>query len=331
MKTRSSMFITVGYIVCGLILFIASFNFINLFLLSWQSRKKDIGIRKTLGVTRGSLISYSIVEAGVYILIAYALSLLLTTLLIPVFNSILEASITSMHFFNVKVITILVVILLTIGVSVAVLSMLKQWRMKPINLISKHAVRMTFSRTLFTIQFVISITLAVCAVTIIKQMNYIENAPLGFNRSIIQLSSSETAVAPKLQVLKQKVGSLAGVNSATVCSGNPISGNMMARYELGNGEFYTPYLFAGDKDFLTTLNLELIEGRFPTEENHGKLVNQKMVHQFDLKNPVGQPVPGTEDIITGVVKDFTCSSFKQEIPPVIISYTDEAHALLIDY
>lgn len=331
MKTRSPLFIKVGYIVCGLILFIAGFNFINLFLLSWQSRRKDVGIKKTLGVTPTGLINYSIVEAGVYISIAYGLSLLITTLLIPLFNSIFEASITSMHFFNVKVITILVIILFSVGVFVSVLSMLKQWRMKPINLISKNTSRATFSRMLFTIQFVISITLAVCAVTIIKQMHHIENAPLGFNRSIIQLSTPDKDVAQKFGVLKQKIGSLAGVNSTTVCSGNPISGNMMARYELKNGEFYTPYIFAGDKDFLTTLNLKLIEGQIPSEVKHGKLVNQKLVHQFNLKDPVGKRIPGTEDVIAGVVGDFTCSSFKEEIPPVIISYTNEAQALLIDY
>ena len=65
MKTRDPMFLTVGYIVCGLVLFIASFNFINLFLLFWQNRKKEIGIKKTLGVTRKGLFGFSIVETSV--------------------------------------------------------------------------------------------------------------------------------------------------------------------------------------------------------------------------------------------------------------------------
>src|SRR5690606_28002697 len=67
MKTRSPLFLTLGYVVCGSILFIASFNFINLFLLFCQNRKKEIGIKKTLRITKPGLFCFSILEACVYI------------------------------------------------------------------------------------------------------------------------------------------------------------------------------------------------------------------------------------------------------------------------
>jgi putative ABC transport system permease protein len=331
MKTRNPMFLTVGYIVCGLVIFIASFNFINLFLLFWQNRKKEIGIKKTLGVTRKELLGFSLVEAGVYIFAGCLLSLIATFLIFPIFNSVFESALPPEYFLNTKVITAIGSILFLSATLIVILSVSKQWSMKPVNLMAKDLPKVTFNRLLFTIQFVISITLAICAVTIIQQMNYIENAPLGFNRHIIQLNTPDKRFLDDLPILKQKIAQLPDVNNVTVSDGSPIFGNVIVRYDLENEQFYAPYLFGGDESFFTTLGLKLIEGELPSENNNGKLVNQKLVRQFNLKDPIGKQVPGTKHIIIGVVEDFTCSSFKQEIPPVIISYYKNGKGLLVDY
>jgi len=258
MKTRNPMLLTVGYIVCGLVLFIASFNFINLFLLSWQNRRKEIGIKKTLGVTRKGLFSFSLTEAGVYVFSGFVLSLILTFDTVPVFNNVFEANLSSEYFLNVKVIASICIVLFLIGSLVVILSVSKQWSMKPINLMANDSSRIRFSRLLFTIQFVISITLAICSVTIVQQMNHIENAPLGFNRHIVQLNAPDKKYSQTLSVLKQKIIQLPDVNNVTISNGNPIFGNMIVRYDLDNEQFYTPYLFGGDEDYLKTLDLKLM-------------------------------------------------------------------------
>jgi putative ABC transport system permease protein len=229
------------------------------------------------------------------------------------------------------VMSLLGMIVFVAGMLSVILSVSKQWRMKPVSLMTKDSTRVAFNGLLFTLQFGVSIALTVCTITIIRQMDFLEHAPLGFNRNMIQLSAPDKTASNDLLVLKQKVAGLSTVSNVTVCSGNPISGNSVARYTLENGEFYSPYLFSGDDDFLKTLDLQLVEGELPTEHNKGKLVNQKLIQMFNLNDPVGQRIPGTDDIIRGVVKDFTCSSFKQEIPPVIISYGKEGKALLIDF
>lgn len=331
MKTRNPMFITVGYIVCGLVIFIASFNFINLFLLFWQNRKKEIGIKKTLGVSLNGLFSFSIAEAGVYIFIGYFLSLIATFLILPVFNSVFESTLPVEYFFNGRVMLAIGFVLFLSAALIVVLSVSKQWRMRPISMMTKGSSKVSFNRLLFTVQFVISITLAICAVTIIEQMDYLENAPLGFNRHIVQLNTPDRKFKELLPALKQKIGLLPQVNNVTISDGNPIFGNMVARYDLDDNKFYTPYLFKGDDDFLKTLDLKLVEGEMPSESNQGKLVNQTLVQQFNIVKPVGAQIPGTKDFIAGVVEDFTCSSFRQEIPPVIISYGKTGQVLLVDY
>jgi hypothetical protein len=100
-------------------------------------------------------------------------------------------------------------------------------------------------------------------------MNHIENAPLGFNRHIIQLNAPDEKYSQTLSVLKQKIKQLPDVNNVTVSNGNPIFGNMIVRYDLDNEQVYTPYLFSGDEDYLKTLDLKLIEGALPSEKNNG--------------------------------------------------------------
>ena len=329
MKTRSLTFIKVVYAVCGLILFIACFNFINLFLLFGQSRKKEIGIKKTLGVTPRSLFAFSVLEAAVYTLASFLFALLATALLLPVFNVVFNSNLSAAYFLNAKVVSAIGLVVFFSGAVVVAISVMKQWRMKPISLMAKDPSKVRFSRVLFTVQFFISITLAICAITIMEQIDYVQNAPLGFNRNIIQLNARGGELSALLPALKQRVAQLPDVNNVTVSGGNPISGNAVVRLELEDGKFYSPYLFGGDADFLKTLELELIHGEIPSKETQGKLVNQRLVRQFDLQ--VGERIPGTDDFILGVVRDFTVGSFREEIPPVIISFYENGKALLVDY
>jgi putative ABC transport system permease protein len=257
--------------------------------------------------------------------------LIITLYAIPVFNTVFETNVAPKYFLNLKVVASIITVLFGIGSLVVVLSVLRQWSIVPINLMARDSSKVKFSKALFTLQFTISITLAICAVTIVQQMNYVENAPLGFNRHIIQVNAPDKKASNALTVLKQKVIQLPDVHTATISSGNPIFGNMIVRYEVDNGQFYSPYLFGGDEDYLKTLGLKLVEGQMPSEKNNGKLVNQTLVRQFNLAKAVGEQIPGTKDVIVGVVEDFTCGSFKQEIPPAIISFHKEGQSLLIGY
>ncbi len=332
MKSRSKTFIWVAYVVCGLIYFMAAFNFISLFLLSQQERRKEVGIKKTLGITTASLMKSSLMEITLYIVISLIGSMALISFTLPLFNQVLETSLYYDYFFRLPVLLAIVGIIFLLGVVIMIISVLYQKRILPIRLLREtSSTRLVFNKVLFTGQFTISIVLCICALTIIRQMNFVQQEPLGFNRNMIQLQAPSKEMASQLSILKQDLLQIPNVNHATICSGNPISGNMVVRYELENGEFYTPFMFSGDVDFVRTLNLQLLEGELPSETRNGKLVNEKLVHDFKLNNPVGAIIPGTKDQIVGVVKDFVCGSFKQEIPPVIISFESTAQSLLIDY
>ena len=331
MLTRSQSFITITALVSGLIMIMASFNFVNLLLLSIQARTKESGIKKTLGISIIRLLKGSFAEVLLYVTSAFILALLLLWMALPYFNLILEASLSWSNFIRPEIILATALVVVILGMIAIVLSAIYQWRIPSVRLMKNARVQVSFNKTLFTLQFVISITLAICATTIIRQMNFLENEPLGFNRNIILLDTPGKDAAVSPAVLKQKLLQIPGIQQVALCNGHPISGNSIVRYDLEDGRFYTPFLFSGDEDYIHTLNLTVLEGKLPAAGSTDKLVNEKLVKYFNMQQPVGELIPGTKDHISGVVKDFTCVSFKEEIPPAIIATVATAPKLVVDY
>ena len=332
MQTRSETFIWVGWVVCGLILFMASFNFVNLFLLSMQERKKEAGIQKTLGISLWQILRGASMEAGIYIGISFILSLVLAYSLVPVFNSTLKTNLEFDYFSRFRVTSMVGGTVLFLAIVVVLIATLQQRRVLPVSMMRNVSAKVRFSKLFFTLQFFVSITLCVCSITIIKQMKFVETAPLGFNRNIVELNSPRQDAIPRLTDLKNRITEIPGVEHVAQSDGNPVSWNMIMLHEDEDGTRFNLYLFEGDHDLIKTLDLKLVEGRLDFQSPADKVVNESFVKTFDMKDPIGMKVPGSEDgHIIGIVKDFTCASFKQEIPPVIISQKKNSKNLLIDY
>lgn len=332
MRMRNPLFIKIGIMACALVIFMASFNFINLFSLSLQGRKKEAGVKKMLGISWWNLLRSSFLEVAIYIILAFSMAIALMSFFLPLFNAVVESSLAFEYLSRVKVMIWIGGVVFVLGVIVVLFSVAQQRQVKPISLMRNAGPsKVSFSKTLFTIQFIVSITLVICAIATIGQMDFLENEPLGFNRNIIRLQSPARSLDAQLITLKQDLLQINGVQHASIVSGNPVSGNWVARYDLEDGTFYTPNLFAGDEDMFATLDLTLLEGEFPSATRSGKVVNEKLVKEFNLQHPVGEKVPGTDDRIIGIVKDFTATSFKDEIQPAILSYSVNNSRLLIDY
>jgi putative ABC transport system permease protein len=79
-----------------------------------------------------------------------------------------------------------------------------------------------------------------------------------------------------------------------------------------------------DEDYLSTLGLNLLEGRnFATElasDSQAVIVNQKMLQAMDIKHPIGQVIvnPWRSYTIVGVVQDFHSESMHQDITPLAL-------------
>ncbi len=329
---RAKIFIWIGWTVSILILLIAGFNFINLFLLLLMKRKKEFGIKKVLGASVASIRNTTITEVFIYVSLSYALSLFLTLFFLPEFNNSLNTAIEFSDFSNFNVVIAYGAIIFLLSAVVVFYLSGKLSKLPPISVISGNVTsRVKFNKVMLQFQFVISIVLTICAITIIAQINYIKNKPLGFNRNLIELEVADSIMKTKLPVLKQKLLEISGINNVAITNGNPL-GNWKIRYELENDEYYTPNVFSGDEDLINTFGLELIRGDYHNRK--GEIVNETLVKYFNFIDPLGETLPGTKNLIIAVVKDFNIGSFKNEIPPVVISLDENdplGKSMILDY
>ena len=329
---RNKQLITICWVIVLLLSFTASFNFINLYVVGLMTRRKEMGIKRVLGASKWNLLRSIGTEVGLYVLVSILLSLILTYYLLPFFNSALNTKLSFSYFIYVKVFTIVFGSIALLGLFITIYLTVFTWRLHPVGLINdKLSNKVKANRVLFTVQFFITVGLVICSFVVIRQMQFIKNKPLGFNKQLMQLQIPDDAPTEKLTVLKETLLKNSQISHVAVSSGNPISGNWMLRYELEDGQFYAPFLLSGDESLVETLGLTIIEGKnVNPQDQHGKLVNETLARKFDMKDPIGMTIPGSEDHIVGVVRDFNSVSLKKEIPPYIISFDAGQKYLLID-
>ena len=332
-RARERMFLWISWAIIFVVLFLGGFNFLNLFFSSFLNRWREFGMKKVLGASLQVFRTTAILEVLVYITLSFLFSLLLSYTFLPWFNSVVSSNLTPRYFTDIRIILVSSLIILLIAAFVILRLTNYMYKIDAVRIFKTTSQFKTgFNRYMLGFQFLISIVLVIASITIIRQTRFIGNKPLGFNRHLLEVRAPARTPGNLLQLFQNEVNDLPGVRNSSLCSGNPISDNMILRYDLENDEFYTPYLFIGDEAYLNTLGLELLSGTMPSSKNSkAKLVNEAFVRYFDLKTPLGQVIPGTKDeYIAGVVRDFNIASLKQDIPPTIISIGDFPGTLLAD-
>jgi len=330
-KARGKLFLWISWAITITVLSLAGFNFLNLFFNTFLKRWKEFGMKKVLGATLTVFRLTAIFEVSVYIIISFILSLIITYTFLPWFNAIIATDLSFNYFSDLRIVFFAGLIILIIAILVILKLSNYMFKISAVSIFNqKSPLKSGFNRYMLGFQFVISIMLLVCAITIIRQTNFIQEKPLGFNRNILEVRAPRGTDMNQMEVLQNYVNTIPGIIQSSLGSGNPISDNMILRYDLENEEFYTPYLFIGDENYLETLGIELVSGEIPSLENSkAKLINEAFVRYFDFQEPIGEIIPGTKDeYISGVVKDFNIASLKQDIPPTIISIGSFSSALL---
>ena len=330
-RNGNKQLIIICWGVVALLCLTASFNFINLYIVGLLQRIKELNVKRILGAGKKHMLVGVATEVGIFVFISLALCLVLTVFLMPYFNTVLETDATISNFSLSRVIFYILGGTLIVAMSLTAYLSLFVWRFKPIAFITeKRTSKAKVNKFMFSFQFFISVGLVICSFVIINQINYIKDKPLGFNRKLMQLQVDDDK-KQHLTVLKDKLLSHSQIDHAAVTLGNPIFGNAIIRVELEDGTFYQTYLIRGDEDLVSTMQWEIIDGsEIMSHDTEAKWVNESFVKYFDMKDPVGKPLPGLEGHIVGVIKDFNCRSLRQEIPPYVISSGSGFRHLIVD-
>jgi putative ABC transport system permease protein len=336
-----------GLLAVGLfLLLLGCINFINLTTAQSAQRAKEIGIRKTMGGTRGSLIGQFLSETFILTVAATALSLALLPLLLQVFKDFIPPGISfsSVYQWHVIIFMVLLIILVTLASGFYPSMVLS--RFNPVSVLKNQAhggtatTRRAWLRTTLTVaQFVIAQFLVIATLIVGKQVRYSLNKDLGYRRdAIITFYAPYNFFANekdlKRFVLEDKLRSMPEVEAVSIASGAPASfGTSSSTFKYVEGKepielmVETKY---GDSTYFNMFGMKLLSGRFPrtSDTTNEYVINATYARALGFMDPnaaVGHNLgEGTgKKPIVGVLADFHSKSTHTAIKPIIFSCARE--------
>ena len=318
--------------IAFLILVIACINFMNLATARASERAREVGVRKTLGSFKSQLVAQFLSESIVIALVSMILAMAILQGVLPSFNNLTNLNL-SIGLNDFDLITSVVLFAILVGVLAGIypaffLSSFKPYVLKGSMSTSKSGAWLRNSLVIF--QFTISIVLIGATITVYKQLRYMQNKELGFNKEQVLVIDNAFLLGDKLQTFIDEVETLPDVVKAGVGSSLPGGFFYGFQFQLeGDEEVITTKAMNGNENFCEVLGLQLLEGRFFDRDINDSLaiiLNSASVKAFGINDPIGKkvlvnPLNGGEKVpltIIGIVEDFHFMSLKDEITPLVL-------------
>ncbi len=340
-ETGDITYVYLFLIIAIFILVIACINFMNLSTARSANRAKEVGVRKVLGSYKSHLVRQFLTESMLISIIAFALSIVLVVLAMPFFNQISGKSLIvpfdqPLYYFT------LITTSLVIGFLAGIYPAFFLSSFRPINVLKGKlslGSKSGFIRSgLVVLQFTISIILLIGTVTVYRQLGYIQNKKIGFNKEQVLLINDCYMLNDQLGSFKDEVTQIANVNSATISGFMPVKG-----YNRSDNTFWAEgkeptednlinmQFWRVDEDYLNTLGIELLWGRNfdknRASDSSAIILNEKafaaynlkdqnstiLTYDFDEKTRQALPDQFLKYHVIGVVKDFNYEPMTQPI------------------
>ncbi|MGV3539173.1 MAG: ABC transporter permease [Rufibacter sp.] len=335
------------------ILLIACFNFVNLATAKSLQRAREVGVRKTIGASRGQLILQFLGETVLLNFISIIFASALTSLLLPSLNVFTGKSISFNIFQNPFLMVLLFAMTLAVGVLAGFYPALFLSAFKPVKalkgaIVSHGSGYKTpwLRHGLVVVQFSLSVLLIISAVVVNTQVNFLHNKQLGFNKEQIMFFSLRgDKMRENYETFKHELLRLSGVSGVSVGYGFPGDsfGNGPMKVQDGGEtrEGYATQMMV-DYDYLKVLGLDLAAGRFfsrnnPTDQDKAFLINETAAREYGLGTPEqalgktllwntwANPDSVKEGKVIGVVKDFHFKSLHEKVEPAVLQIYPNAY------
>jgi len=322
--------------IAVLIIIMASINFINLATAQSVGRSKEVGIRKVLGSSRQQLVAQVFGETTIIVLVAVVLAILLAEAALPYLKNIASVP-DDIGIFNtgtlmfLAVVTVVVVLLSGIYPALVVSGFKPALALK--NKITAASVGgIPLRRALVVLQFSISQLLIIGTVIAVKQMNFVNNADLGFDKTAVLVipGYTDSISLRRIATFKQQVLQTPGVLAATFASDVPSSdNNSSTNFNFDHTKKdpgFDLFMKIGDVDYFKTFGLRFVAGKGYDASDTARqvVVNETLVKKLGISRPeqaLGKEISignGVWIPITGVVEDFKTNSMRDAVKPIAI-------------
>jgi len=331
-----------------LILLIACVNFMTISISKSAQRAREVGVRKTVGALRRHLMYQFWGEALLMTLLALGVGITLAELFLPLFNNL--SGTTLQLNLSYQTLAAMGGAVLVISFIAGIYPALILSGFRPVEVLMGRlklsADKSLFRQTMVVIQFTLSIALITGTFVVRKQLSYVQDKDLGYQKDqVLEVASGfspgpETPLAEALensfrrkQLLENELGSVSGITGISASSFTPVE--TAGWFQLGfKDEQENSHSFHGnvvDADFIPTLGIEIVQGRNfsednPSDRNRALIVNRALVDYFGWENPIGQRLPGpqfNDHEIIGVVENFHYQSLHTPVEPLALAMSPD--------
>ena len=339
MPPGSSSQVYIFSLIGLLILLLACINFINLATARASMRAREVGVRKTVGALKSALAVQFLSESVLFSVLAGILGIAIMWILLPLFNQVAGKSLLFSLIFKPSIFVPIFLITMIAGISAGLYPALYLASLQPVKVLKGFASvskKSVFRNGLVVFQFFISMVLIIGSFTIYKQLKYVQDKKLGFNKNQVLVINNFYLIGKNNATFKQQLVSLPEVKS-----------NSISNFLPGSDERNTSAIITGkvpnvdktvlannwwtDMDFLKTMEIGIVDGRdfdkSILSDSTGVIVNETLARSFGypgesiLNKSLGLPQDEgkiKEHHIIGVMKDFNFQSLHHRIEPLVL-------------
>lgn len=329
------------YIFSAIALFmllIACVNFMNLATATATKRSREVGIRKVLGSAKKQLVSQFLTESFITTLFATILAVGLILVALPFFNSLAGKELKLQDFINIESFIVLLGFVVVVSLFSGSYPAFVLSSFKPIlalkSKLGTGGSRNSLRSSMVVFQFVISAALILATIVVYKQMQYIQDKKLGYDKDrVIVLRDaykmgSERVQSYKAELLKSP--NIASVSQSAYVPAGETDDHLRGIFK-NNTYLRKFYFYDIDENYIETLGLELLQGENftsgSTPEARKAIVNEEAAKLLNLgDDPIGKTFERAADsgnesfTVIGIVKDFHFKSLHHEIDPLVLVY-----------
>jgi len=335
-------------IIAVFILLIACFNFVNLATARSLQRAKEVGVRKAIGAERKDLFMQFMGETILLAFISVLLAVGCTILLLPWLNDFTGRHIPYSLFANPLMWLLLPGLALVTGSLAGFYPALVLSGFKPVKVLkgmmsdNMQPGKVQWLRQgLVVVQFSLSVLLIVCSVVVYRQVSYMHNKDLGFNKEqILFFPMRGDSMFKHYTSFKEQLQRSPGISSVSIGYGFPgdaVAGDEIIVPRNGQQKTYSATQLMVDEDYIKTLGLQLVAGRdfskdMKTDADQAFIINEKAVRELGFGtaqqalgqalawHPWGAANPDSLKMgrVIGVVKDFHYKSLYDQMETTVL-------------
>jgi len=317
--------------VAVLMTLLACINFMNLSTARSATRAKEIGVRKSVGAQYHRLILQFLFESYFYVISAVLLSLFLVIVFLPVLNIATAKEIRVVELFKPHFIAGAVAFTILVGLLAGSYPAFYLTHFNPVEVLKgqlraklrSYGIR----NALVVIQFIISTVLIIATMIIYLQLQFVQQASIGFDKSNILNLLHTKNLEKNGRDFKRDLLQFPGISSASYSNRLPPNVEWKAVFrETDSTREYFMSVYEMDVDHLETMRYAMTEGRFfkSQADTMSIILNETAAKALHMEDFEGRTMEtnydhdGRKRKVIGIMRDFNFLSFREPVQPLAV-------------